>query len=88
MLDRGLDEHFDMGQRIDIVTAEEKKSRVMLVTGLVLIVILVLIFVWWLAVSFPVVAGVVAWVIFLVCSVILVAQSSRSYKYVRTMRKE
>jgi CRISPR/Cas system-associated exonuclease Cas4 (RecB family) len=88
VLDRGLDDHIDFGERIDIVTAEEKKSRVMLLVGLALIVISILIFVWWLVVSFPVVAGTVILVILLVCGVIFTAQSSRRYKYVRTMRKE
>jgi CRISPR-associated exonuclease Cas4 len=88
LLDRGLDEHFDMGQRIDTVTAEAKKSRMMLVAGIVLIVISILVFVWWLAVSFPIMAIIAALVIFLVCSVILIAQSSRKYKYVRRIRKE
>lgn len=88
VLDKGLEEHFDLGGQIDIMTEEEKKSRVMLLVGLALIVISILIFVWWLVVSFPIVAGTVVLVILLVCGVIFTAQSSRRYKYVRTMRKE
>jgi|GEM_PF-233512 len=88
VLDRGLDEHFDLGERIDIVTAEEKKSRVMLLVGLGLIAISILILVWWLVVSFPVAAGMVVLVILLACGAIFTARSSRRYKYVRTMRKE
>ncbi len=88
VLDKGLEEHFDLGERIDIVTEEEKKSRVSLLVGLGLIVISVLIFVWWLVVSFPVVAGIGVWVILIVCGAIFTARSRRSYKYVRTIRKE
>ncbi|MCJ7655027.1 MAG: CRISPR-associated protein Cas4 [Dehalococcoidia bacterium] len=87
-MDRGLEEHFDLGEQIDTVTEEEKKSRVFLFVGLGLIVISVLIFVGWLVVSFPVVAGIVVWVILLVCGAIFTARSRRRYKYVRTMRKE
>lgn len=88
MLDIGLDDHIDLGERIDIVTAEEKKSRVMLLVGLVLIAISILIFVWWLVVAFPVVMGIVVLVILLVCGAIFNVRSHRRYKYVRTMRKE
>src|SRR4030066_822681 len=62
-LDRGLEEHFDLGERIDTVTEEEKKSRGMLLGGLVLLAISILIFVGWLVVSSPVVAGVVGFLL-------------------------
>jgi len=88
VLDRGLEEHVDLGERIDIVTAEEKKSRAMLLVGIALIVISILVFVWWLVVSFPVVAGMVVLIVILACGVIFTAQSSRKYKYVRIVRKE
>lgn len=91
MLDRGIEEHFDMGQRIDIVTAEEKKSRVMLLVGLVLIAISILIFVWWLVFSFPVAVRMMFWfilLIFVICGAIFTGQSRRRYKYVRRIRKE
>jgi CRISPR-associated protein Cas4 len=88
VLDRGLDEHIDLGERIDIVTVEDKKSRVMLLVGLGLIAISILIFIWWLVVSFPVAMGIVLLVILLAGGAFFTAQSSRRYKYVRTMRKE
>jgi len=88
VLDKGLEEHLDLGGQIDTLTEEEKKSRVMLLVGLGLIVISILIFVGWLVASFPVVAGIGVWVFLLVCSVIFAARSRRSYKYVRRMRKE
>jgi CRISPR-associated exonuclease Cas4 len=88
MLDRGLEEHFDLGTQIDTVTEEEKKSRALLFVGLGLIIISVLIFVGWWVVSFPVVAGIVVWVILLVCGAIFTARSRRQYKYVQTIRKE
>jgi CRISPR-associated exonuclease Cas4 len=88
VLDKGLEEHFELGGQIDNLTVEEKKSRVMLLVGLALIVISALIFVWWLVVSFPVVAGIGVWVILIVCGAIFTARSRRSYKYVRRIRKE
>jgi len=88
VLDRGLDDHIDLGERIDIVTAEEKKSRLMLLVGLVLIAISILIFIWWLLVSFPVVAGIGVWLILFLCGAIFTVRSRRKYKHVRTMRKD
>ncbi len=88
VLDRGLDEHIDVGERIDIVTAEDKKSRVMLLVGLGFIAISILIFIGWLVVSFPVAMGIVLLVIFLAGGAFFTAQSNRRFKYVRTMRKE
>lgn len=88
VLDRGLEEHFDLGERIDTVTEEEKKSRVMLLVGLVLIAISILIFVGWLVFSFLAVTGIVVWIILLVCGAIFTARSSRRYKNVRTLRKK
>ena len=88
-LDKGLEKHFDMGERIYTMTAEEKKSQVMLLVGLALIAISVLIFVWWLVISFPVVAGIVVWLIlFLLFGVIFTFGSRRKYKRVRKMRKD
>jgi len=88
VLDKGLEEHFELGGQIDTLTEEEKKSRVMLLVGLALIVISILVFVGWLVVSFPVVAGIGVWVILLICGAIFTARSRRSYEYVRTIRKE
>jgi CRISPR-associated exonuclease Cas4 len=88
LLDRGLGEHFDLGGQIDTVTEEEKKSRVLLFVGIGLIVISVLIFGWWMMVSFPVETGIVVLVILLICGAIFTARSRRRYKYARTMRKE
>lgn len=87
-LDMGLEEHSDLGGQIDSVTEEEKKSRVFLFVGLGLIVISVLTFVWWLVVSFPVVAGIVVWVILFVCGSIFTARSRRRYKDVRKRKEE
>jgi len=46
-LDRGLEEHSDMGGEIDTVTKEEKKERVGLFVGIVLILIAGLVFLLW-----------------------------------------
>jgi len=87
-LDRGLEEHFDMGGQIDTVTKEEKKERVILFVGLVLIGISILFLIAWLVVSFPVVAGIAAWLILFLCGSIFTVRSRRRYKYLRRMRKE
>jgi CRISPR-associated exonuclease Cas4 len=88
VLARGLEEHFYLGGQIDTMAKEEKKSRVSLFVGIGLIVVSVLIFGWWLVVSFPVVTGIVVLVILLACGAIFTARSRQRYKYVRTMRKE
>lgn len=87
-LDRGIEEHFDLGERIDTVTGKEKKSQVMLFIGLSLIVISIMISALWLMVSFPVVAGTAVLVILLICGAIFTTMSRRGYKYGKTMRKE
>jgi CRISPR-associated exonuclease Cas4 len=88
VLDRGLEEHFDMGQRIDIATGEEKKSGMMLLVGLGLIMISVLIIVVWMIVSFPSAAGIAVFIVILTCGAFFTARSRQRYKYVRTMKKE
>ncbi len=87
-LDRGLKEHYDMGKELDTMMKEEKKERRFLFAGLALMGISILILIAWLVVYLPDVAGMVVWLIILLCSLILTVRSRRRYTYLRRMRKE